>query len=121
MKRLPLQQVQQALGTTIADLETSWMALEALLELANGTIRQADAEYAEACDFGRLDVEAKAEYARQVDILTESMHVLDAWAEFAHAVYVFSTHGYCSVFFENTPMAFLADVPEILRAQHGHE
>lgn len=109
---LTSQQVMAILGRSDEQLETSYLGLEALCDHAVQVMKHvSQATSAEA--------EEKARHARKMEILDESYCVLSAWTEFTHAALILSTHGPQSVFFEGTPMAPLADVPDVVKKRYG--
>lgn len=109
MSRMPSpQDLLTMFGRSSAELEGTWLGLEALCESAQQFM--ADVEKTEA-----TNAEAKAKLAREMEILEESYHVLDAWTELVHAWFVLTTHGPQSVFFDGTPAAMLTGAPDIVR------
>lgn len=78
-------------------LHESWMGLEDLREEALEFIK----EQGERGN-GVSDPDAKSAFAHRMDELNENFHVLDAWAELMHGLWVLSTHGSQTLFFLGT-------------------
>ncbi|GAA5119966.1 hypothetical protein [Haloechinothrix salitolerans] len=107
------QELLNIFGRSSTELEGTWLGLEILCDEAQQFMT----------DVGKTEAtnaEAKAKLARQMEILEESYHVLDAWTELVHAWFVLTTHGPQSVFFDGTPAAMLAGAPDIVR-KRWHE